>query len=70
MENFIKESLLIKKGRGSHSPYDLSQMNEQANLEQVEKGIRAYLFSLGQPLVYEKDDSLLVEYPDGSLERI
>jgi len=70
MEDFIKESLLIKKGCGSRSPYDLSQMNEQANMEQMEKGIRAYLFSLGQPLVYEKSGSLWTEDADSRLKRI
>jgi hypothetical protein len=38
--------------------------------EDINKGIREFLFSIGQPLVYRKNGKLIAEYPDGRIKTV
>lgn len=66
----IKEEALIKKGVMKKKPFDMTDEERAAwEKESSERG-RAYLFSIGQPLVYEKDGHMVAEYADGRIENI
>ncbi|QJD96146.1 hypothetical protein HH214_09810 [Mucilaginibacter robiniae] len=52
------------------SPFGMSPDEYQAWQAQENAHAREYLFSIGQPLVYEKDGQLIAEYPDGTIKPI
>jgi len=63
----VTEESFIKKGRMVKSPSKM-QPKELEEWEEKEKAyVRNYLFSIGQPLVYQKNGKMLAEYADGRI---
>lgn len=70
MDLIIKEEALIKKGVMKKKPFDMTDEERTVWDKESSERIRAYLFSIGQPLVYEKDGNMVAEYADGRIENI
>lgn len=70
MDLMIKKEALIKKGVMKKKPFDMTDEERAAWEKESSERVRAYLFSLGQPLVYEKDGHMVAEYADGRIENI
>lgn len=68
MENTITDENLIKRGKMNKNPMHMSPDELALWEEQMDKDIREYLFSIGQPLVYRKNGQMIIEYADGSIE--
>lgn len=66
----IPEAELLRKGKMTKSPFDMTLEEEKEWRIQKQAEAQAYLFSIGQPLVYEKDGVMIAEYADGSIKRI
>ena len=66
----IKEEALIKKGVMKKKPFDMTDEERTVWEKESSERVRAYLFSIGQPLVYEKDGHMVAEYADGRIENI
>jgi hypothetical protein len=67
MEQDISLDMLVKKGK---KPANLGQMTPQEFEEwerSMQKEAEAYLFSIGQPLVYKKDGKYVAQYADGTI---
>jgi hypothetical protein len=67
MEQDVSLGLLLKKGK---KPANLDQMTPTEYKEwehSMQKDAEAYLFSIGQPLVYKKDGKYITQYSDGSI---
>ena len=52
------------------SPFDMTFEEEKEWRIQKQAEARDFLFSIGQPLVYEKDGVMIAEYADGRITRI
>ncbi|WP_158798860.1 hypothetical protein [Pedobacter sp. L105] len=66
----ISDEAFLKKGRMKKSPFEM-KAEELKTWEKKEKAyVRNYLFSVGQPLVYLKEGSMVAEYADGRIELI
>lgn len=63
----IPEEELLRKGKMTRSPFDMTLEEEREWQIQKQVEARAYLFSIGQPLVYEKDGVMIAEYADGRI---
>lgn len=70
MDLMIKKEALIKKGVMKKKPFDMTDEERAAWEKESSERARAYLFSIGQPLVYEKDGNMVAEYADGRIENI
>lgn len=70
MEELITDESLMKKGKMKKFPLDMDASELGIWKENMSKDIRAYLFSIGQPLVYEKDGQMVAEYADGRIEML
>lgn len=70
MDIIIKEETLIKKGIMKKSPFEMTDEEKEAWKSEASERARAYLFSIGQPLVYEKNGQLVAEYSDGRIKKI
>lgn len=70
METMIKEKALIKKGRMKKALWTMTEQEKEVWRKQMEINIRTYLFSIGQPLVYEKNGQMIAEFSDGTIEKI
>ena len=68
--NEIHEETLVKEGRMEKSPLDMTCAERKDWYEQIQKNARAYLFSIGQPLVYKADGTMIAEYADGTIENL
>ncbi len=66
----IPEAELLRKGKMTKSPFDMTFEEEKEWRVQKQAEAQAYLFSIGQPLVYEKDGIMIAEYADGRVKRI
>lgn len=66
----IKEEALIKKGVMKKKPFDMTDEERAVWEKESSERTRAYLFSIGQPLVYEKDGQMVAEYADGRIEDV
>jgi hypothetical protein len=67
MEQDIPLDLLIKKGK---KPANFDQMTPEEYQKwerSMQKEAEAYLFSIGQPLVYKKDGEYIAEHADGNI---
>jgi hypothetical protein len=58
---------LVRKGKMTKSPFKMTLEQEREWQTQKQLEAKAYLFSLGQPLVYEKDGIMIAEYADGRI---
>ena len=63
----IPEEELVQKGKMTKSPFDMTFEEEREWQIQKQLEARDYLFSIGQPLVYEKDGIMIAEYADGRI---
>jgi hypothetical protein len=66
----IPEEELVRKGKMTKSPFDMTFEEEKEWQVQKQIDARDYLFSIGQPLVYEKDGVMIAEYADGRIEPV
>ncbi|HEY8781042.1 MAG TPA: hypothetical protein VIM16_05475 [Mucilaginibacter sp.] len=66
----IPEEELVRKGKMTKSPFDMTFEEEKEWRNQKQAEAQAYLFSIGQPLVYEKNGHMIAEYADGRIKRI
>ena len=66
----IAEEIKYRVGKMTKAPRQMSKVELQNWQEQGTKEIRAYLFSINQPLVYYKDDVLVVEHKNGVIEQL
>ena len=58
---------LMRKGTMTKSPFKMTFEEEKEWQIQKQKEAKAYLFSIGQPLVYVKDGIMIAEYADGRI---
>ena len=63
----IPEEQLMRKGTMTKSPFKMTLEEEREWQVQKQLEAKAYLFSIGQPLVYEKDGIMIAEYADGRI---
>ncbi|BAU52097.1 hypothetical protein [Mucilaginibacter gotjawali] len=61
------EEQLMRKGTMTKSPFKMTFEEEKEWQIQKQKEAKAYLFSIGQPLVYKKDGVMIAEYADGRI---
>ena len=66
--NVISDTVAFKKGSMTKLPSEMSASELKTWQEQGEKEIRAYLFSINQPLIYRKNGFLVAEYRNGGIE--
>lgn len=61
---------LLKKGEMVVAPWDMTPIERQDwyRLNQIKA--RNHLFSIGQPLVFEREGRMIAEYSDGKIEVI
>ena len=61
---------LVKKGRMTRAPWDMTPEERQEWYAKTKADAREYLFSIGQPLVYQKDGRMIAEYADGRIKEL
>lgn len=64
------ETIKYRTGTMTKRPTEMSAQELKTWQEQGEKEIREYLFSINQPLIYEKNGVMVIERKDGSIETI
>ncbi len=70
MQQDIPLEVMVKKGEMTKSPFQMTFL-ELKNWQQENKAeARKYLFSIGQPLVYEKNGHMIAEFADGRIENL
>ncbi|MDB5090955.1 MAG: hypothetical protein JWR09_4949 [Mucilaginibacter sp.] len=70
MEQEIPLELMLKKGKMIQKPWLMSSAERTKWLSDMKQEAKAYLFSIGQPLVYKKDGHYIAEYADGSTKML
>lgn len=61
---------LVKKGKMFKAPW-LMTGDEYASWKiRVQAEAKEYLFSIGQPLVYAKNGTMIAEYADGTIQQV
>jgi hypothetical protein len=60
----------FQKGIMKKDPFDMTDQERKVWQKEAADRARIYLFSIGQPLVYEKDGQMIAEYADGSIKKI
>jgi len=63
----IPEEELVRKGKMTKSPFDMTFEEEKVWRIEKQAEAQAFLFSIGQPLVYKKDGIMIAEYADGRI---
>jgi len=66
----IPEEQLVKKGKMVKAPWTMTETERAQWEKRTQEEARDYLFSIGQPLVYEKDGRMIAEYADGRIKTI
>lgn len=66
----LTEENVLKTGKMNKSPLTMSGDELRRWKKSMSADIRAYLFSIGQPLVYRKEGKMVAEYPDGEIKMI
>ena len=61
---------LLKKGEMVTAPWDMNPIERQAWYKLNQIKAQDYLFSIGQPLVFEKKGRMIAEHADGTIEVI
>jgi hypothetical protein len=67
MEQVTQIELPIKRGKLPANFDDMSVEEVKAWERAMQKEAEQYLFSIGQPLVYEKEGQMIAEHSDGSI---
>ena len=71
MESIVQvEEGLSKTGKMKKSPLTMSAGELKRWKKSMGEDIRAYLFSIGQPLVYRKEGKMVAEHSNGEIELI
>lgn len=65
-----KDENLVKKGKMKKEPWDMSPGEKKVWKKNMRDEIRSRLFSIGQPLVYYKNNRMIAEYSDGRIENV
>ncbi len=66
----IPEKDLIRKGRMTKFPMDMTLAEQLKWQVQVQEDAKNHLFAIGQPLVYVKDGETIAEFSDGRKKRL
>jgi len=66
----IPKDELVRKGKMTKSPFEMTLAEEKEWQIQKQAEARAFLFSIGQPLVYEKNGVMIAEYANGRIEPV
>jgi hypothetical protein len=66
MERLFEEPI-FRKGAMVKPPWTMTESEIKEWQVQIQADAREYLFSIGQPLVYEKDGHMVAEYSDGRI---
>lgn len=61
---------LVRKGSMVKAPWLMNDVEYAAWKIRVQSEASDYLFSIGQPLVYEKDGVMVSENADGSIDQL
>jgi predicted AAA+ superfamily ATPase len=65
----VKEEIKYQVGEMTKDPRDMSDAEREKWQKQCTTDARKYLFSIGQPMVYKREDGHTVaEYEDGRIE--
>ena len=59
---------LVTKGKMTQEPWNMTPRERDEWELRMQAEAKAYLFSIGQPLVYEKDGRMVVEYASGEVK--
>ncbi|WP_346066990.1 hypothetical protein [Sphingobacterium siyangense] len=70
MDTTVKEQDLIKQGAMQSDFFQMSDTEKNNWRNTIAAKTRAVLFAKGQPLVYEKEGSMVAEYADGTLIKL
>ncbi|QES88707.1 hypothetical protein [Rhizosphaericola mali] len=66
----LKDEELVSFGTMDKSPSNMSEKEYEEWKIKSKDFVREYLFSINQPLVYEKDGVMVAEYKDGRIEKV
>ena len=66
----IPDEQLLKKGKMVKAPWTMTEAERTEWERRTQEEAKDYLFSIGQPLVYEKDGRMIAEYADGRIKTI
>ena len=72
-EDTMKDLLdgdLVKKGKMVKAPWTMTEKERAEWERRTQEEAKDYLFSIGQPLVYEKDGQMIAEHADGRVETL
>jgi len=58
---------LIKKGKMTMEPWKMTPAERDEWELRMQAEAKNHLFSIGQPLVYEKEGRMIAEYADGKI---
>lgn len=64
----MDDEFVIKKGTMEKSPLKMSKEELAEWKKKMAVETRAYLFSIGQPLVNRINGKIVVQYPNGKIE--
>ena len=70
MQHDIALEVTIRKGEMTRSPFQMTAAELENWHRENKAEARKYLFSIGQPLVYEKDGRMVAEFADGRIENL
>jgi hypothetical protein len=59
---------LVIKGKMTQEPWNMTSTERDEWELRMQAEAKAYLFSIGQPLVYEKEGRMIAEYADGEIK--
>lgn len=66
----IPLEVTVKKGEMNKSPFQMTSAELENWHRENKAEARKYLFSIGQPLVYEKDGRMIAEFADGRIKNL
>jgi len=64
----ISDEMLVKRGKMEKSPLQMNPGEFRKWQKDMTIGIRDYLFSIGQPLIYKKEGRFVAEYANGYIK--
>ena len=70
MQHDIPLEEMVRKGSMTKSPFDMTPEELKAWKQENKVEARKYLFSIGQPLVYQKNGCMIAEFADGHIEEL
>jgi hypothetical protein len=64
----VTDKIKYRVGTMTKSPWAMSDEEYKIWQEEAKKEAREYLFSIGQPLVYFRENKTVIEFKDGTIE--